>query len=136
MWLRPAPEASPPPPSTAPAPTAQETPNLPNADACPPLDAGERRRLADRLQQFARDRRIDAPDGVTDGALTDAIEVVDRALGAPDPRRDPGRLRDLGPVQRQLRALLWKQDVPDYDAPGLNTVEMVEKLQAKVGQPR
>jgi hypothetical protein len=78
---------------------------------------------------------VDPPAGATDAALTDAIERLDRALGAPDPRRDPGPLRDLGPVQRQLRALLWKHDVAGYDAPGLNTIELLEKLEEKVGPP-
>ena len=119
-------------PPPAPAPIAQQ-PTLPAAAACPPLNDGERQELAARLQQFARRRGIDLPAGTTDEALTDGIERIDRSLAGGEPGRDPGRLRDLGPVQRQLRALLWKHGVADYDAPGLNPAEMVEKLQDKVG---
>ncbi len=73
------------------------------------------------------------PRDTTAAALNDGIEKIDQSLGAGEPGRDPGRLRDLGPVQRQLRALLWKHGVADYDAPGLRPAEMVEKLQQKVG---
>ena len=119
-------------PATRPAQTAQKL-TLPAADACPALDDGERRRLADSLQLLALRRGIDVPRDTTAAALNDGIEKIDQSLGAGEPGRDPGRLRDLGPVQRQLRALLWKHGVADYDDPGLRPAEMVEKLQQKVG---
>lgn len=136
LWPAGAPPAAPPPPPAAASPLAAEKPNLPPVDACPPLDGRERQLLAERLQQFAAARRLEISRETTDEALTDDIEKIDRELDAADPRRDPGRLRDLGPVQRQLRALLWKHGVAGYDAVGLNTVEMVEKLEEKVGPPR
>ncbi len=126
MLLKP---ASPPPPR----PPAAQGLSLPAADACPALDDGERRQLADGLQQLARQRGIDVPRDTTAAALTDGIEKIDQSLGGGEPGRDPGRLRTLGPVQRQLRALLWKHGVADYDDPGLRPAEMVEKLQQKVG---
>jgi hypothetical protein len=43
-------------------------------------------------------------------------------------------LSDLGPVQRQLRALLWKHGVADYHVPGPNPVELVEKLEKKLAE--
>jgi len=43
-----------------------------------------------------------------------------------------GQLRDFGPLQRQLRVLLWKQDVPEYNARGVNTIELVEKLEKRL----
>ncbi len=125
MFIKPA-------PPSPPAPVAGR-PTLPAADACPPLDDHDRQQLADSLQQLARQRGIDVPHETTAAALTDSIEKIDRSLIDGEPGRDPGRLRDLGPVQRQLRALLWKHGVADYDAPGLTPVEMVEKLHDKVG---
>lgn len=44
-----------------------------------------------------------------------------------------GNLRDLGPLQRQVRALLWKRHVPDYDNRQKNTVELIESLQHHIG---
>ena len=44
------------------------------------------------------------------------VMAIDARLGTPDPKRDPGPLADLGPIQRQLRALLWKHHVEGYDA--------------------
>jgi hypothetical protein len=107
-------------------------PNLPAAASCPALNDGERRQLADRLQQFAQRRSLDVSRETTDAALSDDIEKIDQSLGGGEPGRDPGRLRGLGPVQRQLRALLWKHGVAGYDDPGLKPVEMVKKLQDKV----
>jgi len=136
MLLPASPPAVPPAAPPAATPAAAEKPNLPDADLCPPLTDHERKQLAERLRRFAGERGIDLPAGTTDAALTRDIDAVDRALPAPEPGRDPGPLRDLGPVQRQLRALLWKQGVAGYDAAGLNTVEMVEKLEDKVGPSR
>jgi len=48
------------------------------------------------------------------------------------PTRDPGPLRDLGPVQRQLRALLWKHAVADYNDRRLNVLELLERLQQRL----
>ena len=134
MWLSP-PSAAPPPSAPAvQAPGKAEKPILQAADSCPPLDGRERQQLAQRLQRLAAARHLDISSATTDEALTDDIEKIDKTLQAPDSARDPGRLRDLGPVQRQLRALLWKHGVAGYDASGLNTVEMVEKLEEHLVQ--
>jgi hypothetical protein len=42
-------------------------------------------------------------------------------------------LADLGPIQRQLRALLWKHHVEGYNARGVSTPELVEKLDRALG---
>jgi hypothetical protein len=60
------------------------------------------------------------------------LEAIDQRLGTPDPKRDPGPLGKLGSPQRQLRALLWKHDVAEYDQPGLNAFELVERLQQAI----
>jgi hypothetical protein len=60
------------------------------------------------------------------------LEALDQKLGTPDPQRDPGPLWTFGSLRWQLRVLLWKHAVAPYNAPSLNPVELVEKLQAKV----
>jgi hypothetical protein len=48
-----------------------------------------------------------------------------------------GRLQDFGPLQRQVRVLLWKHEVPEWNAKlGVNTVELVEKLEKKLSPSR
>jgi hypothetical protein len=98
------------------------------------LSAKERADLSAALHELGREVGIDLPEGTTPEALTDALGQLDARLGTPDPGRDPGPLRKRGPLQRQLRALLWKQDVPGYGARGLNPIEMVEKLCQRLAQ--
>jgi hypothetical protein len=112
-------------------PARAERLKLPPVEECPALTATERARLATRLQEAGERFQAVLPRGSTTADLTDAIAALDAHLGTPDPRRDPGVLRDLGPLQRQLRALLWKQGVAGYDTVGLNPVEMIEKLEKK-----
>ncbi|HVS37993.1 MAG TPA: hypothetical protein VMS17_20705 [Gemmataceae bacterium] len=128
LW--PGPPAAPKPGTAA---AAADQPKLPAAEACPPLDGPQRRQLVERLQQLGRLRGVAVPADTTDAALTDGIEKIDAALGPGEAGRDPGRLHDLGPVQRQLRALLWKHGVADYDAPGLEPAQVVVRLQDKMG---
>jgi hypothetical protein len=123
----------------APAPTAPDSaghgraaPDLPPADRYPTLTADERDRLARALDGLARQLDVTPPDGASPDHL---LEVIDRRLGTPDPRRDPGALSAQGPPQRQLRVLLWKHGVAEYRDPGLNPVELVERLQQKVAPP-
>jgi hypothetical protein len=123
----------------APAPTAPDTaahgraaPDLPPAREYPTLTADERDRLARALDGLARQLGLTPPDGSSPDHL---LEVIDRRLGTPDPRRDPGALSAQGPPQRQLRVLLWKHGVDDYRDPGLNPVELVERLERKVAPP-
>jgi hypothetical protein len=56
------------------------------------------------------------------------LEALDTHLGTPDSHRDPGPLQAQGPIQRQLRLLLWKHDLAAYKDPRLNPVELVERL--------
>jgi hypothetical protein len=105
---------------------------LPPVNECPRLDLGERQELATRLDALGRRLRIEVRPGSSEEALTDALAAVDANLGTPDPRRDPGPLRKLGPLQRQVRALLWKHATPGYDVRGMNTVELLDRLDRKL----
>jgi hypothetical protein len=60
------------------------------------------------------------------------LSAVDHKLGVLDPRRDPGPLDKLGPIQRQLRGLLWKQGLAVYNDPRLNAVELVDRLEERL----
>jgi hypothetical protein len=122
-------------PPAAPAPkvsAGKAVPNLPRPQDCPPLSDGERRALADRLKADAERLDTELPKGTSDAELTKVLAALDAKLGTPDRSRDPGPLRDYGPLQRQVRALLWKHGVADYDATGPNTVELLEKLEKKI----
>jgi hypothetical protein len=61
------------------------------------------------------------------------LSDLDERLGTPDPRRDPGKLRELGPLDRQLRAILWKHGVASYNDPRLNPSELLERLESIIG---
>ena len=54
------------------------------------------------------------------------------AVGTPDENRRGGALRNLGPVERQLRGLLWKHAVGRYNYLSLRTPELVDLLRQKV----
>jgi len=124
QWL-PLPGPAPAPPGGP--PKAAPTLDLPPADQYPTLTEQERRPLTAALDALAG--RL----GVAPGATAEqTLEALDQRLGTPDPQRNPGAVRDLGPVQRQLRALLWKHGVAEYKEPGLNPTELVERLQQKV----
>ncbi len=109
----------------APAKGAAAVPHLPPVSECPRLSLREREQLAARLAALGGRLGVDVPPGASDEAITAALAAVDARLGTPDPARDPGPLRELGPLQRQVRALLWKHAVPGYDARGANTVELL-----------
>jgi hypothetical protein len=72
------------------------------------------------------------PNGSLPDELTATLAALDAALGTPDPARDPGKLSDHGPAQRQLRVLLWKHHVAEYNQPGLRAPELVERLEKKL----
>jgi hypothetical protein len=122
--------------SSSPVAPAARRLDLPPLNQCPTLDAHERTELARRLQQLGERGHVALSDDSSDEALTANLEKLDKALGTLDPRRDPGPLRNYGPVQRQLRVLLWKQGSGDYNARGLNTVELLERLQQRLDQER
>jgi hypothetical protein len=126
-----------PPPAAAPASTTSPTAprlDLPPVDRCPTLDRRERKQLAKQLHQLGARYHVDLPDGVSDESLTACLAALDQKLGTPDAQRDPGPLRKFGPLQRQLRVLLWKHGNADYNARGLNTLELVERLQQRLDQ--
>jgi hypothetical protein len=127
------PNLPPPPPTTAKtSPAAVARPDLPPPDECPQLSAREREDLADRLKDLGRRLKIDVPAGATDADLTQALAAIDEHLPAPQGQSAP--LRDLGPIQRQVRALLWKHEVPEYNQRGLNTMELIDRLRKHLVQ--
>jgi hypothetical protein len=111
---------------------------LPAVEDLPALNAPERARLAARLQKLAGKLGVELPEGQSEKALGDAIVDLDRQLdeklGRNPPKRDPGKLADLGPAQRRLRALLWKHGVKEYADMRLNVEELVERLEGKLAQ--
>jgi hypothetical protein len=104
---------------------------LPPAETVPTLQADDRARLVQRLRQLGTRLGCDLPPGHSPRVLTEMIADLDARIDklSPARRRDPGKLADLGPVQLQLRALLWKRGVADYAEPGLQPLEMVERLE-------
>jgi hypothetical protein len=62
------------------------------------------------------------------------LSALDERLGTPDSRRDPGPLRELGPLERQLRALLWKHGIASYNDPRLNPFELLERLDSVIAR--
>lgn len=124
-WLRVTEPPPPPRPEPPPAPRLE----LPPADDYPRLEADERRRLTAELRALAERLGETLPPLAT---AEEVLTAIDRRLGTPDLKRDPGPLAALGPVQRQLQALLWKHAVADYQNPRLNPCELVERLDNKV----
>ncbi|HXG11313.1 MAG TPA: hypothetical protein VNK04_16280 [Gemmataceae bacterium] len=116
-----------PPPPAAPAPVLRL--DLPPADHYPPLSPRERQQLTDDLRALAQRLGETPPPAATAEQL---IEIIDRRLGTPDPRRDPGPIADWQPPKRQLQALLWKHGVAEYHDERLNPFELVQRLEEKV----
>jgi hypothetical protein len=104
-----------------------EIPNLPAADVLPRLDAKERANLLESLVQLSSRLDLQRSDD-----LELVLKNIDQRLGTPNADRDPGRLEQFGSVDRQLRALLWKHDVPGYEDLRYKPEELVEKLERKV----
>lgn len=105
---------------------------LPPLDECPTLSIHERTELADSLQSIGNHWHIDLPQGTSEADLASALAALDKQLGTPDPRRDPGTLRRYGPLQRQLRVLLWKHGIAEYSDRRLNSMELLERLRQGV----
>lgn len=124
---------------------------LPPPGDYPALTADERNRLTRQLATVAARLGVQPPPqlqaqaaaaavgggvpaaGAVDAALAQMraealLEAIDARLGTPAAGRDPGPLAKQGPVQRQLRALLWKHGVAAYNDPRLNASELVERL--------
>jgi hypothetical protein len=105
-------------------------PGLPPPELCRTDDDRVRAQAIEQLRELARALGMTVAD---DAKAKDLVEQIDHKLGTPDPKRAPARLEQYGPeVQRELRVLLWKHGVEGYDDVKLNTVELVERLQAKV----
>jgi hypothetical protein len=125
-----------PPPAGSAASTASRAarPELPPRDECPDLSPGERAQLAGKLQDLGQRLGVPLPAKSTREALEGDLAALDAHLGTPNPSRDPGPLKDYGPLQRQVRALLWKHGVASYKERGLNTVELIERLRQALAQ--
>ncbi len=105
---------------------------LPPVEQCPSLSLRERNELSERLQALGKRWHIEMTPGATDEALTLLLAALDQRWDSTARHRDPRPLRKFGPIQRQLRVLLWKQGVADYNARGLNTVELLERLEKQL----
>jgi hypothetical protein len=123
-------------PATVPRQASVPAVELPPVEQCPALSERERRELAARLHRLGERLQIELPGGSSEEDLAAALAALDRQLGARPPRPDPEPLRNYGPLQRQLRVLLWKRDVTDYKARGLNTLELLERLEQRLEQER
>src|SRR5262249_4654781 len=92
--------------------------------------------LAARLGRLGKKLGVTLPAGDSAEALTKALAELDARgdarLGKRRPSRDPGKLAELGPIQRQLGALLWKHRGPESKEPGLNPVELVDMLEKRL----
>jgi hypothetical protein len=141
---------------------AKSVPDLPSDDQYPPLPADERarliRQLADLLVKAGDTAAADLQRGLivvswgtgpsypqlgavallTDRALPilitaeSLIRRLDNRLGTPNKSRAADGLGGTSPVQRQLRLLLWKHGIPEYNDPRLNVFELVERLEPLV----
>jgi hypothetical protein len=106
---------------------------LPPVDAFVPLSAPQRKQFAAQLRQTASRLGINLSTGDSEEELGEAVLELDREIDRKRrPRLDPGNLSDLGPAQRRLRALAWKHGVVEYAEPGLNPVELLERLEKKL----
>lgn len=127
------------PPSVAPTSGARRSAallDLPPVDRCPTLSERERKALAEQLHRFGEKWQIQVPEGDSEESLKTALDAVDEGLKATTARLDPGPLRSFGPLQRRLRVLLWKREVAAYNTRGLNTIELLERLDDHLKQER
>lgn len=140
------------PPEPPPVPFVLPPPEAFPRLAGPDREAFRRRLLALLEQVKVRAPQVDAPVlliGVSRDPLTAAglltlsngdwlssdslmLDALDRRLGTPDPERSGGPLRHLGPLERQVRGLVWKHAVESYNDPRLKPAELLERLQEKV----
>lgn len=122
------------------SPTAAKTTasslDLPPENECPSLDVRERMEFAEHLQAIGKEWHIELPRDTSEDGLTASLGTLDKQLGTPDPRRDPGPLNRYGPLQRQLRVLLWKHGVTEYSDRRLNVMELLERLRQRVAKER
>jgi hypothetical protein len=125
---------SPAPPPGTPPTTARRTArlDLPPPKDCPELSQAERADLAKGLKDLGRSLGVSTSAKSATDDLVHDLAALDARLKTPDPDRDPGSLQELGALQRQLRALLWKHHVRDYNDLRLNTVELIDRLRQRL----
>ncbi|MFO0880234.1 MAG: hypothetical protein U0840_23035 [Gemmataceae bacterium] len=117
------------------APGSVEEPALPPPAAFSVLDDLERGRLAARLQALARKHDLRIPEGSSEKELRQAVVALDRQVEERWPSgRQAGDHSTTGPVQRQLRVLLWKLRVADYDTPNIDPAALVDRLDAALSR--
>jgi hypothetical protein len=119
------------PPAAPAAKSPQDTLRLPPADECPRLDKRQRIEFYGRLGEVCVWAGAPMPTGYSEEELTRGLAILDARLGTPLAQRDPGPLQEFGPLQRQLRVLLWKHGILGYDEPAASTAELLAKLQKK-----
>lgn len=107
--------------SESPAPTL----DLPPYSEFPTLSERERAGLTESLREFAQQLGIKL---VPESTAEKILASIDAKLGTPDSKRDPGPHLTQGPIQRRLRALLWKHAAPDYADTRLSSGELLERL--------
>lgn len=134
MRLLPGPPRTP--PSTRTAGASSLALDLPPAEQCPTLSQRERTELAQSLHHLGERLHIELPEGTSEKALAESLAALDRVLGDSKSRPDPGPLRNYGPLQRQIRVLLWKQGIDSYNARGLTLMELLERLEEHLDQQR
>jgi hypothetical protein len=146
-------------PATKLTPAAKADPDLLPDNQYPPLTVDERVRLARQLADYlvhagdstpidlqhrliavcwatgASPAQLGTMALLSDRALPAFLNAelllsrLDRQLGIPKENRTAEVLGGKGPIQRQLRLLLWKHGVRDYDDPRLNVFELAERLE-------
>jgi hypothetical protein len=105
-------------------------PDLPPAGDYAPLNAPKRQRLQEKLAELAG--RLDIVQARDDTVET-LLAKLDRRLDKPG---DGEPLETQGPAERQLRVLLWRQGVPEYNDRRLNPVELVERLEQRIANSK
>jgi hypothetical protein len=64
--------------------------------------------------------------------VEDLLKAIDEHARPPYPERAGVPVHTLGNTEQQLRGLLWKHHVPEFNDPGLTPVELVERLHKKL----
>jgi hypothetical protein len=116
-------------PNPPPAEHPIEIPNLPAPELCHTTDKHIQEQATEELRNLARHLKLDVAGESNPETL---LEQIDQRLGTPDPKRLPGSLRQYAPVQRELRALMWKHGMERYDDQSLNTAELAERFRQHV----
>lgn len=76
--------------------------------------------------------RLGYPEQPQHAALKDMIQALDQQLGTPDPERYCGKIGSHKRSELQLRVILWKNHVQEFNDRSLNALELVERLEKKL----